>query len=283
MIESQAYYRTMGAAGDNISQTEKPLIINCTGLLSQIHPFRNQTAIGREDYYLQYLTKGKMDVWIDGKYHLMQAGHAILYYPHTAYRYAMHKHETVQYYWLHFTGSDAAELVRSCNIPNQTLLNIGLNTSLILDFEGLFRDFMLRDRCFDRSSAARLSSIFVEISRRFEFASSSPSEADSRIYHSLSYIHKNYATNLRIQDLATYSHLSPSRFRTLFKERTGLSPMDYLTALRINHARQLMSQTELCMSEIAEMVGYTDQLYFSRVFKKHTQLTPSAYRKNLKK
>ncbi len=283
MTESQAYYRTMGAAGDNVSLTDKPLIINCTGLLSQVQPFRNQTSVGREDYYLQYLTKGKMDVWLDGKHHIMQPGQAILYYPHTAYRYAMHRQEAVQYYWLHFTGSEAAELVKTCNLPNRTLLNVGVNTSLVLDFEGLFRDFMLRDRCFDHSSTAGLTSICVEISRRSELAFSSPSETDSRIYHSLAHIHKNYAYSLKIEDLAAHEHLSPSRFRTLFKERTGLSPMDYLTALRINHARQLMSQTELRMSEIAEMVGYTDQLYFSRIFKKHTRLTPSAYRKSLKK
>ena len=57
--------------------------------------------------------------------------------------------------------------------------------------------------------------------------------------------------------------------------------MDYLTDLRINHARQLMGQTELTMREIADMVGYEDQLYFSRIFKKRTGFTPSAYRRSL--
>ncbi|MBQ3103570.1 MAG: helix-turn-helix transcriptional regulator [Oscillospiraceae bacterium] len=283
MTESQAYYRTMGSGSDNVQLLDKNLIINCTGLLVQSKPFGNHAAAGREDYYLQYLAKGNMDVWIDGTPYTMTPGQAILYYPHTSYRYAMHGQEEVQYYWIHFTGFGAAELVEGCGIPNRTLLNIGTGTSLELDFEDIFRDFMVRDSCFDLSSAAKLTSICVAISRRSEAAASSPAETDSRIYHSLTHIHKNYAHNLNIEELAAQEHLSPSRFRTLFKERTGLSPMDYLTALRINHARQLMSQTELTMREIADMVGYEDQLYFSRIFKKRTGFTPSAYRRSLKK
>lgn len=282
MTESQAYYRSLDAGSDNVRKTDKNLIINCTGLLAQAHPFSNHTALGREDYYLQYLAKGKMDVWIDGTQHVMKPGQAILYYPHTSYRYAMHGQDEVHYYWIHFTGCEAEQLIESCRIPNHTLLDVGSSPSLILDFEEIFRDFIIRDSCFDYATAARLTAICVEISRRSEAAASSPSETDSRIHHSLAYIHKNYAHDLNIEQLAALEHLSPSRFRALFKERTGLSPMDYLTALRINHARQLMSQTELTLREIADMVGYEDQLYFSRIFKKRTGFTPSAYRRSLK-
>jgi len=282
MTESQAYYRSMGMGSDNIRQTDKDLIINCTGLLVQPRHFSNHTALGREDFYLQYLAKGRMDVWIGGVPYVMEPGQAILYYPHTGYRYAMHGADEVQYYWLHFTGSEAEELVRSCQIPNKTLLDIGASTSLILDFEEIFQDFILRDECFDRSTAARLTAICVKLHRSADTVAGNRSETDSRIYHSLAYIHKNYAHDLNIEELAAQEHLSPSRFRALFKERTGLSPMDYLTALRINHARQLMSQTELTMREIADMVGYEDQLYFSRIFKKRTGFTPSAYRHSLK-
>lgn len=283
MTESQAYYRAMDSGSDNVQLLDKNLLINCTGLLAQSKPFGNHSPAGREDYYLQYLVKGNMDVWIDGTPYTMRPGQAILYYPHTSYRYAMHGQDEVQYYWIHFTGSGADALVADCGIPNRTLLNIGTDTSLALDFEDIFRDFMIRDNCFDLSATAKLTSICVTISRRSEAAASNPAETDSRIYHSLDYIHKNYARNLNIEELAAREHLSPSRFRTLFKERTGLSPMDYLTALRINHARQLMSQTELTMCEIADMVGYEDQLYFSRIFKKRTGFTPSAYRRSLKK
>ena len=79
--------------------------------------------------------------------------------------------------------------------------------------------------------------------------------------------------------MAELAHLSPSRFRALFREATGLSPLDYLLVLRLNHARQLMLQTGSSIGEVARAVGYEDQLYFSRIFKKRTGLSPSAYRR----
>ena len=57
--------------------------------------------------------------------------------------------------------------------------------------------------------------------------------------------------------------------------------MDYVITLRMNHARRLMTQTDLAVREIAEAVGYPDQLYFSRLFKKRTGFPPSTYRRNL--
>lgn len=281
MTEAQAYYLSLDVEGNNVSRTDRSLVLNCTGLCVLPQPFSNRSEVGREDYYLQYLIKGEMDVWLDGVRQVMRPGQVILYYPHTGYHYAMHGQEEVQYYWVHFTGADAGDLVQNCRLPNQTLLDIGSSASIQLDFEEVFRDFIVRDSCFSLSAAAKLTSICVEISRRVEMAGSSPSETDSRIYHSLAYIHKNYDRDLTIEQLAALEHLSVSRFRTLFKARTGLSPMDYLIILRLNHARQLMTQTDLTLREIADAVGYQDQLYFSRIFKKRTGYTPSAYRQNL--
>lgn len=276
MREAQAYYRSMGT--DNVSRTDRSLVVNCAGLCVLPQPFSNRTETGREDYYLQYLVKGEMAVWLDEEKQLMKAGQAILYYPHTRYHYAMQGPGEVQYYWVHFTGSEAASLAEGCRLPNRTLMDVGSSSSIQLDFEGIFQEFIVRDSCFDFAAAARLTAICVELSRRVERAGSSPSETDSRIYHALSYIHKNYGGSLTVEQLAEQEHLSISRFRTLFKLRTGLSPMDYLIVLRMNRARQLIAQTDLPVGEIAGEVGYEDQMYFSRLFKKKVGLTPSEYR-----
>lgn len=282
MTEAQAYYLSLDTGNDNVCRSNQRMAINCTGLCVLPQSFFNRSLQGREDYYLQYLCKGKMTVWLGGEQQVMRPGQAILYYPHTSYHYAMCGQEEVQYYWIHFTGYDAAQLVETCRIPNQTLLDVGSCPSLILDFEEIFRDYIVRDSCFEQSTAARLTSICIEISRRAEASGSGSSETDSRIYRVLSFIHKNYDRNLSIEQLALQEHLSPSRFRALFRECTGLSPMDYLTVLRINRARQLMGQTDLSVGEVASAVGYQDQLYFSRIFKRRTGMTPSAYRQNLR-
>lgn len=281
MAEARAYYLSLGA--DNVRRTDCSLIPNCAGFCVLPQPFSSKTDIGREDYYLQYLYKGEMDFWVQGRQRRMLPGQAILRCPHTPYHYAMHGTGEVQYYWVHFTGMEARGLVERCGLPNQTLLEVGCGSGVALDFEGLFRDFALRDNCFALSAAARLTSICVEIGRQAGMGGGSFIQADNRISLVLSYIQQNYAAPLSIDGLAALAHLSPSRFRPLFKAQTGLSPMEYLTVLRLNHARQLLMQTDLSIGEIALSAGYPDQLYFSRLFRKKLGIPPSLYRSGLPK
>lgn len=281
MPSEQSYYLSLEVEGNNVRRTDRDLIPNCAGVCVLPQPFEAHMPSGREDYYLQYLVQGKMRVWLEEGEQIMEPGQAVLYYPHTGYRYAMHGKEEIQYYWLHFTGSEADRLVKDCRLPNRQLLRLGSSALIVSQFEGLFHDFILRDHCFALSAASRLLSICVEISRRLEEADGSQSAGVGRVYHAISHIHQNYEKRLTVPLLAELEHLSPSRFRLLFREATGLSPMDYITVLRLNHARQLMLQTNSSVGEIARAVGYPDQLYFSRIFKKRTGLTPSDYRQGL--
>ena len=68
-------------------------------------------------------------------------------------------------------------------------------------------------------------------------------------------------------------------FSTLFKKETGQNFTDYLTELRINKAKELLSGDKVSVQDVAEMVGYSDLKYFSRLFKKTTGVSPSDYKK----
>ena len=93
------------------------------------------------------------------------------------------------------------------------------------------------------------------------------------------YIAKNHHQPLTIKHLALISGLSSSYFGEAFKKAFGQSATDYLTALRIGHAKQLLRDTDLLLREIARKVGYSDEFYFSRKFKKEVGISPSAYSK----
>ena len=104
---------------------------------------------------------------------------------------------------------------------------------------------------------------------------------DSTISRARSYLSENYANpNLMLQDAANEVHLSQSHFSTVFSQETGLTFTQYLTALRIGKAKELLEATEMRSSQIALEVGYNDSHYFSYLFKKNTGLTPGEYRKN---
>ncbi|WP_418301745.1 AraC family transcriptional regulator [Lysinibacillus fusiformis] len=93
------------------------------------------------------------------------------------------------------------------------------------------------------------------------------------------YIAKNHHQPLTIEHLAIISGLSSSYFGEAFKRAFGQSATDYLTELRIGHAKQLLRDTDLLLREIARKVGYSDEFYFSRKFKKEVGVSPSAFSK----
>ena len=73
--------------------------------------------------------------------------------------------------------------------------------------------------------------------------------------------------------------MSCTSFRSAFKKHTGVSPNEYIITQRISAACQLLVQTDKSISEIAAEVGYGDQYYFSRIFKKKMGVPPLGYRR----
>ena len=95
------------------------------------------------------------------------------------------------------------------------------------------------------------------------------------------YLSQRYADpNLMLQDVAGEVGMSQSHFSTVFAQETGITFTQYLTALRIGKAKELLEATSMRSSEIAFAVGYNDAHYFSYIFKKHTGFTPSEYRRS---
>ena len=104
---------------------------------------------------------------------------------------------------------------------------------------------------------------------------------DSAISHARAYLAQHFSDpNLMLQDVADEVHLSQSHFSTVFAQETGLTFTQYLTALRIGKAKELLEATEMRSLQISQEIGYNDSHYFSYLFKKNTGMTPGEYRKN---
>ncbi len=102
---------------------------------------------------------------------------------------------------------------------------------------------------------------------------------DALVKKAEQFLKNHFTENIGIETVAERVGLSVSHFSVLFKQKTRVTFLDYLTKLRVDHACLLLETTDLKTYEIANMVGYTDQRYFSQVFKKCVNLTPSQYRK----
>jgi two-component system response regulator YesN len=101
------------------------------------------------------------------------------------------------------------------------------------------------------------------------------------VQSAIDYINENYSKNIDLETVAKNIYISSSYVSTLFKQVIGINFVDYLHTVRLNKACELLKDSKLKAYEVAYMVGYNDDKYFSQIFKKHLGLTPSQYRDSL--
>ena len=94
----------------------------------------------------------------------------------------------------------------------------------------------------------------------------------------VSYIRAHYSEKLSLDSLARKFGFTSNYISTLVKSETGESFNPYVTSLRVKRAMELLAHTEIDVKEIALMVGYDDQHYFSRLIKQQTDMSPTQYR-----
>jgi len=92
------------------------------------------------------------------------------------------------------------------------------------------------------------------------------------------YLIHNYAIDINLNLIAANMNYSSSYLTKVFQQYYSTTPMKYITNLRISSAKQLLRSSDLSIRQISETVGYNDQGYFSRIFKKHTGLSPFEFR-----
>ena len=109
------------------------------------------------------------------------------------------------------------------------------------------------------------------------------SSSNQYVLNAIKYIQFNYSHDISIDDVAKSVGVSRSHLYRVFMLNVGKSPIDYLTSYRISEACSLLKNSSLSIAEIAVSVGFFDQFYFSRVFKKVKGVPPSKYLATLEK
>ena len=101
----------------------------------------------------------------------------------------------------------------------------------------------------------------------------------NEVERAISYFNDNYANEINVDEYAKQRHMSVSWFIRNFKNTTKQTPLQYLIGIRITNAKALLTTTDYSVSQIANAVGFDNPLYFSRLFHKHTGMSPMKYRK----
>lgn len=164
-------------------------------------------------------------------------------------------------------------------IDEKHIINIlkewGIRLKQSLEKQGIFiRDLPILD--------AKTKEDFLEVICQFCESIILQKEGNDIISKVKKYIHNHYQGSISLDDVAAHVELTPTYFTKIFKEQINLTFIDYVTNVRIEKSKELLLNTNLSLKEISYEVGYKDPNYFSRVFKKWTNLSPRQFRSTTK-
>ena len=168
-----------------------------------------------------------------------------------------------------------ARAIELCSLLSRTAIEGGAPTDSILKLNNHFLQNLQQIHTMD-TLCYKLQEIVETFSESmFNYI---PSRNSELIKKAMLYISEHFNAPLTLEEVAAHVHLHPSYFSTLFKSSTGSSFKEYLNMVRIEESKRLLSNTDYSIIDIAVAVGFEDQSYFSKVFKKYTGLTPKQFR-----
>ena len=108
---------------------------------------------------------------------------------------------------------------------------------------------------------------------------SSKDHVSEHVNKAMSFIRLNYMTSITVNDVTNFVGLERSYFSKIFHKHTGKTVQEYLLEVRLQQAKLLLAQTTYSIKEIGSFIGFSDECYFSRAFKRSTGVSPSTFRK----
>jgi AraC-like DNA-binding protein len=138
-------------------------------------------------------------------------------------------------------------------------------------------EYQDRGPYFREIASSLCRSLFYLAGRSMKGGRDRPNEIVKR---SLLYIHEHFSEGLSLEKLAEIAYASPSHLTRLFKKELGTSPVRYLNRVRIDVAKKLLCLKDDPINDVALKAGFEDALYFSRLFRQMTSMSPSQFRKD---
>lgn len=231
----------------------------------------------RRHFLVVYIKEGSATLLSHKDKPRMLAGSLFVMFPNEEIHYVVDKGSPWTISWVGLYGEAVYDLFSAAGItpesPIKDVKNIGHALSSI--FEGIYQlSFSLKQ--FDKLSV---------ISLLYQFFSVLISDSASKI--SIDYVEEaarlidyNYDKNITVENIADRLFINKSYLSRLFKSKKGITPKEYLIKKRLDRAAYLLKNSGVSVNTIALSVGISDPLYFSRIFKKYTGLSPSKFRQN---
>ena len=261
----------------------KPLIVGSCGTYRLVkHPkLPTWRPRGRIDYQLLYIAAGRAHFYFkENEDTIVTSGNFVLYRPREMQRYVYYLQDQTEVYWVHFTGSQVKQILKKYNFPSTGhIIPSGASPRYQKLFLRLIQELQLCRPHYEEFLSILLTQIFILTDRYSRGTKVTNKYAHNEIETAVRYFNEHYNDSINIAEYAESKNMSTSWFIRNFKLYTGSTPLNYILNIRISNAQSLLENTKYNITEIAAITGYDNPLYFSRLFKKQTGLSPSEYRK----
>ena len=269
-----------------IKDKSRPLIVTSCGTyrLKTVKRLPTWRPKGRLDYQLLYIVSGKGHFYFHGEDRVVYAGRMVLIQPRQEQRYEYFGEDKPEVYWVHFTGSDVKNILRSYNIPmDDPIFYSGASSTYSYLFKEMIHELQNCKTGYEDLLTMYLCQIFLLVQRtRQEERPTVSTYIQEEMEFARRYFNEHYNEPISIQEYAESRNMSVCYFQRNFKQIVKHTPMQYLLTIRVNNAASLLEITDYSMAEIAAIVGYEDPLYFSRLFRKIKGVSPRDYRNLVK-
>ena len=232
------------------------------------------------DNKLYFIEEGELFIEMNGKKTIAKSGDIVLIPSYTKHSCFLTESAYCKKYWIHFSLKRGSSVFfKDYPVP------VCAQATNKEETAKLFNNAILSSRLSDPLKSLKTSKYLLDIVLEF-FSHVEPindSVGDSQIDIAIEFIDLNFSSDFTLEELSSKFCYTPNHFIKKFKEKTGYTPIKYLTAKKLSEAKLLLEHSKLPINEIMEKVGFSDPAYFSKTFKKAIGCSPRNYRESLNK
>lgn len=234
----------------------------------------------RNHYCIHHIISGKGYYTVAGYTYSLEAGDTFILYPNTEVKYYADGDKPWEYAWVGFMGTDAASIIRATDftkehpyIEDGVLPRKGVRSLLnrIYEVKGNSHE----------AAVAMTGALYTLLALFMQYCEHKETVKDVQLAYverAKDFISTSYSYPITVEDVAAYVGISRSHLYRSFQAFQQQSPKEYLSCFRIKQACRLLKETGLSVSTVAYSVGFENNLYFSKAFKKLMLLSPTQYR-----
>lgn len=241
-------------------------------------------GLEKKEYILLYCVEGIGEVSINGTKHFLNFGDFIIIPKGSIYIYNASKESPWSFYWFYFKDdtefiTKSLEFFYSYNSSFKG--NLVYNEERIALFTAIFNNL---NKGYSAANLTMLNMCLINFISALAFCTKPyqriniQTKSKNRVEEAIEYMKKKAEGNVTLSELSKICSLSNSQFSHLFKEKTGISPLEYFNQLKIKKAARYLENTSLQIKEIAYKIGMQDAAYFSRLFTRIMGISPVKYR-----